>query len=48
MRDFLDLLFEIIMIIIGVPLIFIGAIFIGIIYVLYCIYQFIKIIIFGR
>ena len=48
MRDVLYLIGELIILIISIPLILIGAIILGLIYLIYCLYEFIKIVIFDR
>ena len=46
--DFLDLIFEILLLIVALPIILISAILIGIFYIIYCIYEFIKTFVFNK
>lgn len=48
MRDVLYIIGELIILIISIPLVLIGAIILGLMYFIYCLYEFIKIMIFDR
>ena len=48
MRDLLYIIGEFILVIISIPLVLIGAIILGLMYFIYCLYEFIKIMIFDK
>lgn len=48
MRDVLYIIGELIILIISIPLVLIGAIILGLMYFIYCLYEFIKIMIFDK
>lgn len=48
MRDLLYVIGELIIVILIFPLVLIGAIILGLMYFIYCLYEFIKMIIFNK
>lgn len=48
MRDLLYVIGELIIVILMLPLVLIGAIILGLMYFIYCLYEFIKMIIFNK